>query len=620
MLFKKKKEEEKIEKIVFFEVEVAGMKVQEAAVFTTNGVRYEDKETGIDLLYKLAKQDGIKTMEELKKKGYYEVVKEEMLKQKYKDIYNLAKGINKPESDKNTKEEKTKTKKKKKSLKEVLSKFKIKKLSIRAKFYALAALLGLTTGFVLGNKTENKDKENENNSTTEDNINNDTVIEDPTAQYETVEEMFEAYGTVDNVLDKSLINDTKKNSMKKIWSYLNDYNTRISNEHIAKKHNTKLAHTWDETVISYFAYNSLSQEEVNNVFDNYRLHSETFEEAYEKGVEQDILAYTVLTEKTNKADLINEQAGKDFYNKYEDLMIKYNKNFDKDNSEKIANEIIENIRKDFDITQATNEISPYKLSVIPIIQAFNDVTEYRSFENKLTEEEMSYFDKLIQYDAIEEKITVIGNSLNSYNIAVEALGEPEEEFTYSQIKNAAITELENNNAYYVDEATRNISNHKEYKEKFNVKDEEEKTSEESKEEKKDDNKKYDVDDAGMVEDEEEDKIPDWMLEEEVQEEIDFEDEIEEDTEEVIEVEEDTPEEEVIEVEEDTEYIPEDDTIKDITPDDTDVSPEEELPDPNKNDSISQVKSQNEVIADYIVDQMANNPTYTEEKAKEYTKK
>ena len=620
MLFKKKKEEEKIEKIVFFEVEVAGMKVQEAAVFTTNGVRYEDKETGIDLLYKLAKQDGIKTMEELKKKGYYEVVKEEMLKQKYKDIYNLAKGINKPESDKNTKEEKTKTKKKKKSLKEVLSKFKIKKLSIRAKFYALAALLGLTTGFVLGNKTENKDKENENNSTTEDNINNDTVIEDPTAQYETVEEMFEAYGTVDNVLDKSLINDTKKNSMKKIWSYLNDYNTRISNEHIAKKHNTKLAHTWDETVISYFAYNSLSQEEVNNVFDNYRLHSETFEEAYEKGVEQDILAYTVLTEKTNKADLINEQAGKDFYNKYEDLMIKYNKNFDKDNSEKIANEIIENIRKDFDITQATNEISPYKLSVIPIIQAFNDVTEYRSFENKLTEEEMSYFDKLIQYDAIEEKITVIGNSLNSYNIAVEALGEPEEEFTYSQIKNAAITELENNNAYYVDEATRNISNHKEYKEKFNVKDEEEKTSEESKEEKKDDNKKYDVDDAGMVEDEEEDKIPDWMLEEEVQEEIDFEDEIEEDTEEVIEVEEDTPEEEVIEVEEDTEYIPEDDTIKDITPDDTGVSPEEELPDPNKNDSISQVKSQNEVIADYIVDQMANNPTYTEEKAKEYTKK
>ena len=619
MLFKKKKEEEKIEKIVFFEVEVAGMKVQEAAIFTSNGVRYEDKETGIDILYKLAKQEGIKSLEELKKKNYYEVINEETLKKKYNDIYNLSKGINKPESDKNTKEEKTKTKKKKKSLKEVLSKFKIKKLSIRTKFYALAALIGLTGGFVIGNKIINRDQESDKTTTTEDNIDNNPVVEDPTSQYETVEEMFEAYGTVDNVLDKSFINDTKKNSMKKIWSYLNDYNTRISNEHIAKKHNTKLAHTWDEAVISYFAYNNLSQEEVNNVFDNYRLHSETFEEAYEKGVEQDILAYTVLTEKTNKADLINEQAGKDFYNKYEDLMIKYNKNFDKDNSEKIANEIIENIRKNFDITQATNEISPYKLSVIPIIQAFNDVTEYRSFENKLTEEEMSYFDKLIQYDAIEEKITVIGNSLNAYNMAVEALGESAEEFTYSQIKNAAITELENNNAYYVDEATRNISNHKEYKEKFNVKDEEEKTSEEPKEEKKD-NKKYDVDDAGMVEDEAEDKIPDWMLEEEVQEEIDFEDEIEEDTEEVIDVEEDTPEEEVIEVEEDTEYIQEDDTIKDITPDDTGVSPEEELPDPNKNDSISQVKSQNEVIADYIVDQMANNPTYTEEKAKEYTKK
>ena len=156
MLFKKKKEEEKIEKIVFFEVEVAGMKVQEAAVFTTNGVRYEDKETGIDLLYELAKQEGIKSIEELKKKNYYEVINEETLKKKYNDIYNLSKGINKPESDENTNEEKPK----KKSLKEVLSKFKIKNLSIRTKFYTLAALIGLTGGFVIGNKIINRDSIN----------------------------------------------------------------------------------------------------------------------------------------------------------------------------------------------------------------------------------------------------------------------------------------------------------------------------------------------------------------------------------------------------------------------------------------------------------------------------
>ena len=61
-----------------------------------------------------------------------------------------------------------------------------------------------------------------------------------------------------------------------------------------------------------------------------------------------MLAYTVITEPSYKDSLIKSETGKEFYNKYEDLIIKFNKNKgDMEAKEKIAKEFYSNVYLDF---------------------------------------------------------------------------------------------------------------------------------------------------------------------------------------------------------------------------------------------------------------------------------
>ena len=649
---KKNKIENKIEHVVFFEVEVNGVKHQEAIIYKNDDVYYADKEAGIDALVELANQKGIKSIDELKDSEYYEVLNEEELKREYPRIHTISKEMH--EEENNKKEEFKDEIEEDLEDNSVLSKLNIKKLILKPAIFLLAGTLALVGGVKLGKKLIEKAKDKapiEKETDNQVKINEEEIVNiEEKVEYKNGLDILNAYGSFDKILTDSNINKTKSNTIKNIWSYISNYNITIADIHLDEKTNTRLTHTWDEAIVNYFAYNDLSKDEVNNVFDKYNIDDATFESAYNSSIRQDILAYTVLTENTNKSDLINSKEGKDFYNKYENLLIKFNKNFDNTDSETIANELFETIRKDFDVTSDINTITSYKLSVIPIIEAFNDMTENRNFENKLTDEEMLYFDKLCDYDVIHNKIDVLSNSLYAYNIATEATEENSEELTYSQIMDAAITDLEQNEAYYVTESNRNISDHEEYKAKFSVKDEEKeeektKVNYNNSNTNNNDNSNYNnesdsaADNAGMVEDEEEDTIPDWMLEEEEQDTIpdwmleEEEQEEHEDYEEdstiiseedqnqdddVVAIEEDTPE--IIEVEEDTQDIEEDDSVKDVTTDDTNVENSEELPDPNIVENNSVADHKKEVIADYIVNQMVDNPTSDNEVSYQFIKR
>ena len=619
------KEENKIIKVVFYQIEIQGKRYEQALVFTTKGISIRNKEKGIDALYQLAKEKNIKTKEELNKSNCYKVLSEDMLKKQYPSIYNKIRKLNKKE--------------KKSSLKEILSKFKIKKLSIRTALITLATLLGLAggtgIGFVIANKFNNK-KSNEDKSKKENTVDNvvptTEEINDIKIEPETAEEMLQKYVSVNDILEKSDINKTKANTINRIWSYLKNYNKTISKKHKSSVSDTRLAHTWDEAVVYYLSYNDISKEELVSVFDGYNIDLDIFEEAYKNGFNQDIQAYTVLKKSTKKVNLINSQEGKDFYTKYEDLIIKYNQNFDKehDEVETIVNEFTNTVRNDFDINSPIENIESYKLSVIPIIQAFNDMTENRNFDSILTDEEMSYFDELSHFDMVEDKINDLANSLNAYNMATNAVGELQEEYTYSQIKDAAITELDNDNAYNVTNSERDISDHNEFKEKFIKEEKVTKTY---------NNYNYTtnnsvVDQAGIIIDNEEDEeIPDWMLENDDQEDVEEEEYIP-DSENVDDVEEDTPDStNVDEVEEDTPAILEpdeetntDDSVKDITPDETGEISIDSLPDPNNEainyESYSETnnyKSYNDVVADMIINEMANEHSVSES-GYQYTKK
>lgn len=640
-----KKEKNPIIKVVFYEVEFEGEKYREAAIFRKDGVSLEDKEAGIDALYELAKDKGFKTMDELKNSDCYEVLSEEMLKDKFPNIYNTAKCETKedeilPPKPKKETFKRKKKKKEKPSLNNILDKFHIKSFLLRSSIYLIAGGFALFGGFHLGKKVYNH-FENKKNTSQEDENNNrkdnaTTGQDDQTmassTEYETAIDMLTKYESFDQILEKSEINQTKSNTVSNIWSYLKNYNKNISTQHRSSVSDTRLAHTWDEAVVNYLAYNDISKDEVNKIFDNYNININLMKDAYNNGYNQDLLAYTVLKEPTNKIDLIKLQEGKDFYKKYEDLIIEYNKKYDKEyeDVEKIVNKFYETIRADFDINKSTEEIESYKLSVVPIIDAFDSMLENRNFDIQLTTEEKAYFDSLANYSQIESKITNLSNSLYAYHIAIDTLDtldEFTEEYSYSQLKDAAITELDLEHAYNVYEGDRDISDHSEYKEKFIV--EEKIKKQETNTSKSGDSSSHnnsgsgsDTDDAGMADDEKEDKIPDWMLEGNeqsngVEEEKQTEEESEEKDIYIYDVEEDTPT--TPEVTEDTNYKNQDNSIKNITTDDANVSPTVSLPDPNNGDTISNFQLQNEVVADYIITEMANNPVDFEN-GYQYTKK
>ena len=610
--------ENRISKVIFFEIEVLDEKVQQAAIIKENGKVYiKDKETGIDSLYELLRQKKFKSLDQLKDNNYYEVLSENKLKEKYPNIYNKAYGLQDSNDiepmpvEENTIDS---------YLKDVLKNGKIKKLTVKASLYAITGGILLIGGYNIGKKIiESSNNKSTINKEVESPVNDTSTTEDIEVnvvdEYETAQDMLDKYGKVSKILANSEINETKSSTLSKIWDYLWDYNKVISKEHKSSVYDTRLAHTWDEVVVSYFSYNDITRDEVTNTFDNYDINLNSFKDAYYAGFKQDVLAYTVLTESTKKVDLINSQEGKDFYKKYEDLIIKYNKNYDKeyDDVEAIVNKFHKTIREDFDTNSSVNDIESYKLSVIPIIQTFDAMIENRNFDNKLTDAEMAYFDKLSSFDIIESKI----NSLGLSNIP-----SLEEEYTYGQIKDAAITKLDNTQSYNVSETDRDISEHKEYKDKFNIKD---KTNKEEQNKTSNSNSGYNQsnnsDDAGMIDDDEkEDKVPTWMTDENNQEDTNkTQDEDNKNTEQqnnkVEEVEEDTPT--VTSVENDTDYNNTDDSVKNVTPDDSGVDSTNELPNPNK--ASNNYKLQNEIIADMIINAMANTTSSISEKGYQYVK-
>lgn len=610
-----KKEKNPISKVVFYEIEFEGEKICEAAIFRKNGIQLEDKESGIEALYELAKEKGCSSIKELENMDCFEVLSEKDLKEKYPKIYKVAMcndDNQNPELDQL--QEKTESAEDLKNddpnyLQDLLDKFPVKKILVKAAIYCITGGFILVGGYKLGRKVfqDSEDSVSKKNTNQEELTTAVNFDVDKTKEYETAEDMLAKYGSVDEILEQSHINQTKATTLSDIWSYLKHYNKTISNQHKNNLSDTRLAHTWDEVVIDYLAYNDISKDEVAKVFEHYNIDTNILKEAYQSGYKQDILAYTVVTESTNKTDIINSQEGKEFYQKYENLIIKYNKTYDNMNNEndleKIINKFYKTIRSDFDIQQSKETVEDYKLSVIPIIIAYDNMLKNSECDYKLTIEEKSYFNELADFSIFENKIRNLSDSLYAYNLGTTVLDENKEEYTYSQIKDAAITELDNDYAYNIDENERDISDHSEYQSKFEIKIED--TYEQTINEYNKDSNSHNNDDAGMVDDDgEEDKIPDWMLEDNPQEDenrVNTESEEEQtNSDDIYDVEEDTP------TQNDENNQPNnDDSIKDITPDDSDVDINNPLPNPNGK-SLSEYQLSNQVIAEKMIDYMVHN--------------
>lgn len=268
------------------------------------------------------------------------------------------------------------------------------------------------------------------------------------------------YNNLNSALEKSNINSAKKSAVKSTWKFLKNYNKDVAKQYKDKKKKQKLAHTWNEAMAYYLAFNDIPQSEVNKIFDNYKFNAEKMKNAYKEGIEQDIQAYSILNSFLGKEDLINSQKGKNFYTDYEKMMIKFNSI---DNSsyitrESVANEFYKKVKKDL---LGDKDLKSYKLSVIPIVKTFNHLTKDMNFSEKLTNNEIDKINKLSS--SVYSKFKKYERNLETNRITDEALNNSTNEISYSSLKNLGVKELRVNGYYNVADSNRDITKSNAYK-------------------------------------------------------------------------------------------------------------------------------------------------------------
>ncbi len=573
-------------KVIFYEIEVDDKTVQQAALICDDGISIVSKEEGYkvlnEMIHETVNANGKSLdFDDIEKLDLFEVLHEEDFINKYPDLYTKIQAHMHNENNNSQTEEQSEFKDSQDieendeedyddyddyddfSVLAEMIKDKLKGLKVKNVVFGAAIIfLAVTAGkcaFKLADKSESK------NSKTVKTVKEETTtdIENSKENDATTEK---TYQNMEELLRSANINSTKAAAIEKVWLYLCNYNQSISERYLSDS--TRLAHTWDEIMIQFLTYNDLSQDDINAIFGNYNLNVDELKASYQAGFNQDVLEYCVLTDPSNKSSLFVSKESQDFYNKYEDMIIRFNRYEDISKKEEVANQFYNEIRDDFELNVAGAEIPNYKLSVLAMIKAFNTMTKDLDLEAKLTKAEKKYFNNLSDFSQVEGKISNLATLLYSHNLAQQALNEVNSEISYEDIRNLAINELMTNNLYSVEESQRDISNSSFYKNNTNLKSSKKEKSEETETtvspntESNSNQQKYNESttnssneskDDNYQDEEKSAKIPDWMLEEEEQDTsyINNQETTENDTE--IDVNEDTEyyDEEIIPVEPDT---------------------------------------------------------------------
>ena len=134
----------------------------------------------------------------------------------------------------------------------------------------------------------------------------------------------------------------------------------------------------------------------------------------------------------------------------------------KDNSditrEYVANQFYGMVRKDY--LSKNSEMKAYKAATLPIIKAMNILTKDLHFENKLSLDERKEINRKV-YEDVEKRFQSYENKLAAH-IAVNGVT-TDDELSYKELKDLVINELKTKNSYNVIAKKRDISNQKNYK-------------------------------------------------------------------------------------------------------------------------------------------------------------
>lgn len=453
--------------------------IEACLIFSDGETSFVDRATGEDLVLALAKREKCRTVDELMFSDYFQCFPNEEDFEKYVNIFSnyyseksensrfrqsIHNTIDNHFNNENDNEEETEEenkddnkKKKKFSLKNIFkrknkNKMKIPKIVKKIIKWVVISFTGIFLVSSTAKHLNNKDVANKKIENNKDNTK---------GSKSKTKTNIGQYKNMNSAIEHSDINDNKKHAVNSVWKFLNNYNKDVAKQYSDKNNKTKLAHTWNEAMAYYLAFNNIKQSDANKIFDKYKFNADNMIKAYKEGMAQDVQAYSVLNSSLGKENLIINQNGQNFYTDYEKMMVKFNSITEHSDitKESVANQFYKRVKQDL---LNDNDIKPYKLSVIPIVKTFNKLTKDMNFSEKLTDKEIEKINNLSS--SVYSKFKKYERNLENNRMADKALNNNDDELSYRSLKNLGIKELRIKDNYNVSDKERDITNSKLYKE------------------------------------------------------------------------------------------------------------------------------------------------------------
>lgn len=259
-------------------------------------------------------------------------------------------------------------------------------------------------------------------------------------------------------------NETQKQEMQKIGNYLDYYNKSFADVHLEEEHtDIKAVLKWEEVSAINLAYNDFTNEEIKSMFNGYNVDSWEFTNAYKEATLQLMGAFVLETRDTPVGldQLLNTQEAKDFYNKYDELWLRCLETTGQEQIDAI-NAFHEELYKDYPISddiieigishaETRDDIESYKLSITPMVAAAEMMFQNLETDYTLSDKAIiNYFNNLGLCNFAQgtfekaEQLTLCAN-------------EDEKNPTYKQFMKSKVNELIEEERYYKNDKSRDLS-------------------------------------------------------------------------------------------------------------------------------------------------------------------
>ncbi len=254
----------------------------------------------------------------------------------------------------------------------------------------------------------------------------------------------------------------KKDAVVAVQSTLKNFNDILSGSIMRDGEDKRLAHSWDENMAAYLAFNDFTQDELLEIFDSYQIDANDLYEQLNLGNMKEMLYYARATEPSGRADLIKSQEGKDFFNKYENLVLQFNRATTVEDKTVIAQQFYSSLRADFPIQTEDLEgfihndkgYPDYAYAMTPMVSAMEIMT--RNIGVSLNDDEIKRFNDLAMCNFAQEKFESYQQSLSAaQNVELATKRLIAEEYTdadgrvritllptYEELKEAGIASVE----------------------------------------------------------------------------------------------------------------------------------------------------------------------------------